>query len=185
MDKIEVGKKFAPFYHQPEGAYFIVDDSGIMLVYNYRMPTEKELDAVKEDKPAEFRFAMINNAFFFLSKFGSLPWNDSPFNPLLSRETGLQPPTDPDKGYAMLFMMIDAATNIVKHMRVIGLGHDFSVKLCDALNSFYDREENKELEGWDAVRRLNDERVNAVYNLYTSDQLARRADASFKLHPEG
>ena len=86
MNPLAVGKTFPEFYRRPEGAYFVADDSGILLVYNYRMPTEKELNVVKENKPAEFRFLVENDVFFFLSKFGSLPWNDSPYAHLLPKQ---------------------------------------------------------------------------------------------------
>ena len=185
MDKISVGEKFPSFYHRPEGAYFVADDSGILLVYNYRMPTEKELAAVKTGKSAEFRFLIENDAFFFLSKFGSLPWNDSPFNPLLCRETGYQPPVDPAEGYLMTFAMIDAATNIVKYVRAIGLGHDFSVRLCDTLNSFFDREENSRIRSMTELSEINDRRVALTYDLYDSEQLARRATVSYRVKAEG
>ncbi len=185
MNTLATGKKFPEFYRRPEGAYFVADDSGILLVYNYRMPTEKELNAVKADKPAEFRFLIENDAFFFLSKFGGLSWNDSPFNPLLNREFGYQPPTDPAKGYLMTFVMVDAASNIIKHIRVIGLGHDFSVKLCDTLNSFFDREENAHIESKEKLQEINDRRVALTYDLYTSDQLARRATTSYRIKAEG
>lgn len=185
MNTLAVGNTFPEFYRRPEGAYFVADDSGILLVYNYRMPTEKELNAVKDGKPAEFRFLIENDAFFFLSKFGSLPWNDSPFNPLLNREFGYQPPTTPDKGYLMTFVMVDAASNIVKHIRAIGLGHDFSVKLCETLNSFFDREENAHIESREALKEIDDRRVALTYNLYTSDQLARRAAISYRIKAEG
>ena len=83
MYMLRVGDKFPPMYRHPEGAYFTIDDSGLMLIYNYRMPTEKELSAVKEGNPAEFRFLTENGMIFFMSKMGSLPWNDSPFDPRL------------------------------------------------------------------------------------------------------
>ena len=87
--------------NHPEGAYFTIDDSGLMLIYNYRMPTEKELSAVKEGNPAEFRFLTENGMIFFMSKMGSLPWNDSPFDPRLERDHGLELPVSESAGYLM------------------------------------------------------------------------------------
>ena len=185
MNTLAVGKKFPEFYRRPEGAYFVADDSGILLVYNYRMPTEKELNAVKEDKPAEFRFLIENDAFFFLSKFGSLPWNDSPFNPLLNRDFGYQPPVDTKEGYIMTFFMVDAASGVIKYIRTIKLGYDFSATLCDTLNSFFDREENAHIESKEELREIDHRRIELTYDLYTSDQLAHRATTSYRIKAEG
>lgn len=181
MYTLRVGDKFSPMYRHPEGAYFTIDDSGLMLIYNYRMPTEKELSAVKEGNPAEFRFLVENGMIFFMSKMGSLPWNDSPFDPRLDRDRGLEPPVSANDGYLMTFMMVDAATNTIKHIRAIGLGHDFSLKLCDAIDEFYNREENSQIESIDALRKINDVRMNMVYDKFTSSELAKRATVSYRI----
>lgn len=181
MHMLRVGDKFPPMYRRPEGAYFTIDDSGLMLIYNYRMPTEKELSAVKEGNPAEFRFLTENGMIFFMSKMGSLPWNDSPFDPRLERDHGLELPVSESAGYLMTFMMVDAATNTIKHIRAIGLGHEFSLKLCAAVDEFYDREENGQIESIDALRQINDVRINMVYEKFTSDELAKRATVSYRI----
>lgn len=181
MHMLRVGDKFPPIYRRPEGAYFTIDDSGLMLVYNYRMPTEKELSYVKEGNPAEFRFLVENGMIFFMSKMGSIPWNDSPFDPRLDRDHGLEPPASESNGYLMTFMMIDAATNTIKHIRKIELGHEFSIKLCDAVNEFYDREENNRIESVDALREINEARINTIHDKFTSNELAKRATVSYQI----
>lgn len=181
MRTLKIDDKFPPMYRRPERAYFSIDDSGLMLIYNYRMPTEKELSAVKEGNPAEFRFLVENGMIFFMSKMGSLPWNDSPFDPRLDRDHGLEPPVSENDGYLMMFMMIDAATNTIKHIRKIELGHDFSFKLCDAVNEFYDREENSQIESVDALQKISEARIDTIHEKFTSDELAKRATVSYRI----
>lgn len=181
MRALTVGNKFPPMKNHTEGAYFTIDDSGLMLIYNYRMPTEKELSAVKEVNPAEFRFLVENDMIFFMSKMGSIPWNDSPFDPRLDRDHGLEPPVSESDGYQMTFMMIDAATNTIKHIRKIELGHDFSLKLCDAVNEFYDREENSQIESVDALQKISEARIDTIHEKFTSDELAKRATVSYRI----
>ena len=79
MEMFEVCKP-APWLNlSKEGAYFDLDGSGFLLVYNYNSPTPGEIAAFQAGTACEFRFVRVGGVLFLLSKLGPLPWNDSPF----------------------------------------------------------------------------------------------------------
>ncbi len=135
ISNLAVGETFLPLYGKPEGIYIDVDPSGILLMYNFTHPTQSEIDQMGAEKPFEIRYVRIQDALYILTKCGSLNWTDAPYNPHLSRQPELQPITDDVGGYALTFLMVDAATNIIKSVRLIGLGNAFSKALKNEIDN--------------------------------------------------
>ena len=138
ISNLAVGETFLPLYGKPEGIYIDVDPSGILLMYNFMHPTQSEIDQMGTEKPFEIRYVRIQDALYILTKCGNLNWTDAPYNPHLSRQPELQPITDDVSGYALTLLMVDAATNIIKSVRLIGLGNKFSKELKIEIDSLLD-----------------------------------------------
>lgn len=141
----EVGKKFC----EPgrEGCFFDLTDTGANLILKFRNPTPNERRAVKSGV-AQFRFAVVDDIIFFLSRFGTLNWMDAPYNAYLSRisaeswedsaykhflgqpEGGIPGET---KGLALFVALVDSNTGILAAQRLIGLSTEFSSRLIWAV----------------------------------------------------
>lgn len=126
-----VGSKM--FTPASDGIY-LEFDGGFMLISVLGRPTPKEKNAFKSGVP-QFSLAVLNDVIFFLSRFGTLNWADSPFyihcyhdNRILLLE-----PPEPTQGYGLHVMLIDGTTGILVHQRLIGLEHDLSMRLFDAI----------------------------------------------------
>lgn len=134
MIKLEVGSVLQAMQGKNEGVYFEADGAGYSLIYNFMSPTEKEIEATKAGQPFEIRFLAIRSALWILSKCGTLNWTDAPFTPHLSRHAAeLVRPQNEDEGTMLTLIMTDARDATIKSIRVIGLGHRFSVRLYDAI----------------------------------------------------
>lgn len=138
ITNLSVGEEFLPIWGRPEGIYINVDAGGILLVYNFANPTQSEVDQMNAGKPFEIRFTRVGDALYILTKCGNLNWTDAPYNPHLSRQPELQPITDDVVGYALTLLMVDAATCVIKSIRMIGLGNEFSKALKTEIDSLLD-----------------------------------------------
>nr|DAG39606.1 MAG TPA: hypothetical protein [Bacteriophage sp.] len=130
----EVGKPFHGLDKHPEGAVFEMTEGGPILFCNYIAPTQAEIEAFQAGKRAEFRLVRLGGILFVLSRFGSLPWVDSPFTIQLSRAAAI-PEIPEGSGYGLTIVLLDKATSIVKSLRLIGLSTDFSRALRDEVLS--------------------------------------------------
>lgn len=109
-------------------------DGGFLLKCIFNRPTTKEKDAFKNGVP-QFGIAVVNDVIFFLSRFGTLNWMDAPFNVHLypdSLAAMLEEPRS-TQGYELRVKLIDGATGTLVHQRLIGLDHDLSMCLFDAI----------------------------------------------------
>ena len=129
MTRFEVGKPFLPALGLGEGVRFEIGASGATLIYGFSNPTSDEVRATKSGQAFEIRFVTIDGIIWILSKCGNLEWTDAPYNPRLS--TGIPGPesiTD-GGGLGLTLMMLDSGDAVVKSVRLIGLGTEFSRQL--------------------------------------------------------
>lgn len=168
---LSVGEVYQLTYGKPEGIYVDVDASGILLVYNFIRPTESEVEQMSAGKSFEIRFTRIEDALYILTKCGKLNWTDAPYNPHLSHAE-LPPVTNNVDGYALTLLMVDAATGVIKSVRLIGLGNKFS----KALKSEIDRLRCMPFSWEDYNQRL---RANNL--AFSTNDLTRRAISYWKL----
>lgn len=111
---------------------------------------------------------------WFLAKCGSLNWADAPFSPHLSAgfKDLVPPPNNSNLGTAITIVMIDARTNIVKAIRLVGLGNEFSCNLHKAISEL-------------AAQPYNEEEFNkAIYDtqhIYPVKKLVQMATERYRL----
>lgn len=137
---LQVGGKYPPVANAGECVAITVDSAGITLVYNFLSPTEKEIAAMQEGQPFEIRFVTIADILYVLTKCGSLNWTDAPFNPNLSKNATLPEIMNDTDGYTLTLMMVDAATNTIESLRLIGLGNAFSKALRTEIETLKQKE---------------------------------------------
>lgn len=171
--KLEVGTPYLPVAGRPEGAIFDIDSAGARLIYHFRRPTQQEISAVKAGQKFEIRFAELDGIIWVLSKCGSLNWTDAPYDPHLSLLTGDFPEIlGENEGLALTLMITDADTAEIKSLRMIGLGHRFSVSLLSRAKAL--RETPFSLERYQNSLR-------ATMAKYTTKQLVDLSTDYFKL----
>ncbi len=136
---LQVGGFFPPLRGAGECVAVNVDSSGILLAYNFNRPSAREIAAMGEAQPFEIRFVRISDILYVLTKCGSLNWTDAPFTPHLSPGAPLQPITNSSDGYALTLMMVDASSNTIKSLRMIGLGNRFSKALKAEIDSLSEK----------------------------------------------
>lgn len=170
---LSVGGTFPAVKERGEGVYFDIDESGLLLIYNFSNPSEKEIEAVQSDQPFEIRYLVKDGVLVMLTKAGSLNWTDAPYTPWLSSNFGQLPyPDSPSSGYALTFIMVDAATNVIKSLRLIGLGHNFSVNL-------YREIEALRKDPLDPI--VQNQKLRSMANAYTTKQLVSMASQYYKV----
>jgi hypothetical protein len=96
----------------------------------------KEIEAVGQDE-AEFGLYCENSIVFLLYRFGeTLPWSDSAFSWWNVSEEDRKipaPQANPAERILLKIILIEAATGIVKAIRVTTPSPDFTEKLHDAI----------------------------------------------------
>jgi hypothetical protein len=170
---LSVGGTFPTSKDRGEGVYFDIDESGLLLIYNFSNPSEKEIEAVQNDQPFEIRYLVKDGVLIMLTKAVSLNWTDAPYTPWLSSNFSQLPyPDSPSSGYALTFILVDAATNVIKSLRLIGLGHTFSVSL-------YHEIEALRKDPLDPI--VQNQKLRSMANAYTTKQLVSMASQYYKV----
>lgn len=175
INSIEVGGTFPLIAGREEGVIFETDASGFLLIYNLNSPTDKEIAAMKSEQPFEIRSVSFGGICWVLSKCGNLAWTDAPYTPHLSAGAkDLQRPNT-GLGIALTLLMVDAATNIVKSIRLIGLGERFSLGIYNDI---------QELLSQPFEREQYFRSVKIAQIAHTTKELVQLASNRYKLRAE-
>ena len=167
---LEIGDPYLRAQGKPEGIYFDIQYPNIELLYHMHRPTEKELTQFKSGTTFEIRATELNGIIIITSKVGSLSWCDAPYNPRIGKCE--MDPVDPGtKGYALQLILTDAPEAILKHMRMIGLGNEFSRKFRKLVL------ENKENTMSESEY---DQRLQEVFAKYTTPQIVEYSNIYYK-----
>ena len=123
----------SPLGRIPTGNY-LEFDGGFKFICSMNWPTAKEKREFKTGV-SQFNLAVVDGIIFFLVRFGTLNWMDAPFNVHQYRDNRMQMLEEPGptQGYGLHVMLVDSRTGTLVHQRLIGLEHDLSVRLRDAI----------------------------------------------------
>lgn len=172
IQELRVGDPYLPIAMRGEGVYFDISSTGLTLVYNFSRPSAKEIEQMQADQPFEIQLTSVAEVLYILTKCGSLNWTEAPYNPHLSRSGTLEKIHDDTSGYALTLMMVDASTNIIQSLRLIGLGNAFSKKL-------YEKVEELLSKPFDAEMYQNTVRINSLAR--STKDLVRMSTTRWKL----
>lgn len=160
MQEVEVGKLFKDdVTRYQEGVRFDINDAGCDLFIYYKYPSESEINSIKSGN-FKTGFYAEKNAIFMLFKFGSLQWMDAPYSVHLSKNLTRFELFDGGQGLALHIYLIDAATGVLKAIRLIGLKTNFSIQLIEAV----EKQKEMSFEGYD----IN---INNIMNKYPTKKL--------------
>lgn len=170
MYKYEVGQLFQDgITMYPEGTKFDFTQGGPVLIMFLERPTEKEIQQVKSGR-LQIGFWYKDDVIFVLFKFGSLNWMDAPYNVHLSEPFTFEEIV-PNSGFGLHVFLVDAATGIIKAMRLIGLGTTFSIQLKKAI----EKQKNAAFD-----ESLYDKAIMRVYGNYSTNDMIKYADIIYK-----
>ena len=152
MEELKVGGQF-PASLSGEGTFFEVTPSGLMWIFNYRDPSDEEIRDISEGSAFEIRFTVLYGVLWVFVKCGGQEWAEAPYSPHLSKERLTQEITDDEHGYGLTLIMVDKATNEIRHLRLIGLGARFSARLKAAIDELAEKPFDRARYD-DAIRRV-------------------------------
>jgi len=163
MYKYEVGQLFQDgITMYPEGTKFDFTQGGPILTIFLEHPTEKETQQIKNGR-LQIGFWCKDNIIFLLFKFGSLSWMDAPYTIHLSKPFAFEE-IIPGSGFGLHVFLVDAATGIIKAMRLIGLGTTFSIQLKKAI----EKQKNTAFD-----ESLYDKAIMRVYGNYSTNDMIK------------
>lgn len=145
LGKLGTGDRIKEFVGIPEGPRFDFDSSGATLTVFFNRPTDSEIEQFKSESPFEIRFVEVRGIIMMLVKIGNLNWMDCPYTIHLSRGTLDFSDDIPDgSGYSLMLMLVDGITGTIQHLRIIGLGTNFSralrKKILNQLNMPFNKQ---------------------------------------------
>lgn len=131
---LTVGQRYPEWKTKQDGYRLEWNEGGLVLFAMLNGISIDEKEQFAPQKELAVRYTVIEDVCYFTFRFGDMPWADCPFSSALYRTAG-QKPTFPDieenEGLSLTVLLIDTSTGELCRMRLIGLGHDFSVKWRD------------------------------------------------------
>lgn len=101
---------------------------GFRLVYIMDTPTHDEIVALSSRNKFTIRMGVIGEHIVFCIKPGNQPWSDCMFAPGLQPDLPYNVEVEEGKGFLMTLELYDGRTGELKHLRAIGLSHEFSLQ---------------------------------------------------------
>lgn len=130
MLKLAVGEKFPAKIAGEVGMSW---SNQPMLILSWSNISDKEIKNV-ENGTAQFRLYTRDDIIFLCFKFGELPWMDTAYTVHLERTpVDVSTPINDGEGYGLHVCLVDAKTQEIKVLRLIGLTTGISRKLQQAL----------------------------------------------------
>lgn len=171
MQIVAIGK---PLFEQrselPEAIEYSYQAGDHTLLLSMKNLHPKEIEVVREAE-AEFGLYCENGVIFLLYRFGeALPWSDSAFSWWNVAEEDRRlpaPQINPATRILLKIILVEAATGIVKAIRVTTLSPDFTEKLHNAIR---EQAAGKELSRAEFVARSL-----AIYKNQTPSELVAKA----------
>lgn len=173
MHRYEVGK----VYHKgktrwQDGTDFNWRANSLELRMFFSKLTHSDIRAIRNG-PCEFAFAEIDGIIFFMFNFPrACPWSDNSYSIHLvdEAERTLPPDLKPGEMALLTIILVSSEDGIIRALRQISLGHDFSRALFEAIRAQAARPFD---------RATHDAHIAQVYRQYPTVQaLLTRAQAS-------
>ena len=177
MNLYAVGKPYNPARTRwPETVQYNYRGGEHELVIFMAAPSSDETHAVKKGR---FDLTLYANGPLIILPFcfEGQPWSDAPYSVHLVPEAERTIPAlidDPSQGAALHIVLVDAATGIIRALRLVGLSNDFSNALHRAI-------QEQAAIPWDSNEY--DMMLEATYSRYSSEQLARLSGISYSSRP--
>lgn len=143
------------------------------VMYNGIYP--EEMRQFRDDQPIRFAFSEYKDIGFFCIRFGKMPWAEFPFTPKIYREFPDFGDLGKEEGYAFKVFLIESNTGTLKSMRILGLGHDFSMYI----KSWAESQRNISIESQQQYVKKYERVVQECHEKYSVEQLVQMAKARY------
>jgi hypothetical protein len=169
MHKLSVGQPYNPARRSwPECAQYNYRNGSHELLLFLASPSEREVKSVRGGE-SEFAILVAQPVIVLCYRFASgLPWSDAPFSwhlvPEAERE--LPPEPGPEQRATLQVLLVDAATGIVRAIRLVTLSPDATMILHRAIAE-------QAAEPWDPGSY--DRALEELYRRYPSSEAMARA----------
>jgi hypothetical protein len=130
----KVGEQFIPGRSQyPQGVRFEYTESGPYLIFTFRNPSPKEIEAARKGK-VELALHETAPVLWLLHRIEGLEqWSDCPFSIRIYDGTGRRfdwsEPIEEGQGLGLNIVLVEASTGILLVQRLVGLSTRFSREL--------------------------------------------------------
>lgn len=149
--------------HYQEATKFDFTDSGPILFLFFAGPTAAEIESVRGGN-LKIGFLEKDDIIFLLFKFANMPWIDAPYTIHLSQYlTNPLAEVEKEIGYGLQIFLVDADTGILKVMRLIGLGTEWSRRFREAMM----RQKERNFD-----QRIYEAKIQNIYRNFSSKDLA-------------
>lgn len=145
-------------------------------------PSLQEIESiVHTNSEFEIAFSNVNDCGFISVRFGKMPWGDCTFEPRLYKSLEIPNYEEmPKQGMGFTIVLVDPSEGgLVKGIRVIGLGHDFSVRFGKWCNETFEKNDKT------FTKERHYSNVDEIRKKYTSDELQSKAQFRWRLGNEG
>lgn len=176
MGLLEVNKtKLPSLKGKPDGYLMEWDElDGFTLFVLFYKPTAEEIALMKAQMPFEIAFTELYDCGVISLKFAGLDWGDCSFEPRLYKKfIPIDCTKDKSQGIKLNIILVDTSNGIVKGLRIVGLGNDFSCKLMNWCEDKWNKK-----EGFTKERHF--ENMERVQRNYTSRELQKMASFRWK-----
>ncbi len=148
-----------------EGMKFDFLQDGPVLLIFFNNPTTAEIEAIRSGK-LEIGLYERDSVIFILTKFQGQQWMDAPYSIHMSKPFEFQE-LSYGMGFGLNILLTDAATGVLRAIRLVGLPTAFSQKLRYAM-------ERQKEQPFD-IDKYN-KKINEIFGNYSTDGLAIRAE---------
>lgn len=164
MQEYRVGKIYHPGKtHWQDGTDFNYRSNTLELRMFFSKLTHSDIRAIRNGS-CTFALAVTGNVIWFLFEFGKAsPWSDNSYSiHLVAENERTIPPVLKSGEMALLtIILVSAEDGIIRALRQISLGHDFSKTLFDAIREQSSRPFN---------RAEHDRQIAETYRRYPTTQ---------------
>lgn len=129
----QLGAKIQEFRGQ-DGVYLSIDESGVLLLCRMNRPTSDERRAFNSSQPIQIAMDERDGVLYWCVRFGDLDPMDCTYSPQVASHVPELETPEKGTGYALTVILADGSSGEIVKLRVVGLPHDFSVRL----KSIYD-----------------------------------------------
>lgn len=179
MYAVKVGEtKFECFTGIKDGVLTEYDEDGMKLYILLNKPTIEEMESVSSKGSFEISFSYIEGCGILQYKFGSMPWCDCVFEPRLYKKANF-PDLIKEKGKGLglyVFLIDPSAGGLVKGLRVIGLGREFSMKLIEWCTR---------TQGMPFYKDRHNQKVDSIMENYDTKDILKQSLFRWKIGNKG
>lgn len=169
-----VGERYPAYAIKNDLTHIEYNSAGFQLFMIFNGIDEEEDSQVKVSAPFEIRFIEKEGIGFFTFHFGSLNVIDVPFVASLLGDVDI-PSLSVSEGFSLVVTFFEGSTGELRSLRLIGLGHDFSVHVAKWM------EKNRHIYLSDAEQEA---RIERVYQRYSpADLWLQSKDCAYRLEP--